>query len=187
MPLVFRCKTTTFAIEISSIIFSLEYNLMSESVSRPTFLTILCFLTFMSSISGLWSQSERLWNPEIAADQTREVFEMFRENIPSQTKGADTEAVESMFTSIIDSTTPKNVMNLAMVLLVFESITLYAAYMMWNLQKKGFYLYLIGILVAFLGPILFIGGFFGTISAMANVLLSLFMALMYSLNLRYMQ
>src|SRR5215217_8901643 len=57
---------------------------MSETVNRPTFLTILCILTFMSSVSGLWTQSERLWNPEIMADKTRETFESVRESLDKQ-------------------------------------------------------------------------------------------------------
>ena len=160
---------------------------MSEPISRPTFLTVLCFLTFMSAVSGLWSQSERLWNPAIMADKTRETFEMVRENVEAQANGADTKAMDVMFAAVIDGTTPETITTGAIIMLIFESLSLYAAYMMWNLQKKGFYLYLAGIAVAFLAPILFIGGWLGFITAMASIFLSVFMAIFYAINLKYMQ
>ncbi len=160
---------------------------MSEPVSRPTFLTILCFLTFMSSISGLWSQSERLWNPGIMADKTRETFEMVRDNVEAQANGADTKAMEAMFSAVIDFTTPETITTSAIIMLIFESLSLYGAYLMYHLQKKGFFLYLGGIAVALFAPILLIGGWLGFITAAASVFLSVFMAIFYAANLKYMQ
>lgn len=160
---------------------------MSESVGRPTFLTVLCFLTFMSSISGLWSQSERLWNPEMTAERTKETFEMVRENIPEQTTAEDTKVMETMFSAVITNTTPETIRTGAIILLIFESMALFGAYYMWNLQKKGFYIYLGGVAVALIAPIILIGGWLGFITAMSGVFLSLFMVLFYALNLKFMQ
>ena len=160
---------------------------MSEPISRPTFLTVLCFLTFMSAVSGLWSQSERLWNPGITADKTRETFEMVRENVEAQANGADTKVMQEMFASVIENTTVETITTSAIIMLVFESISLFAAYLMYNLEKKGFYLYLAGIAVAFLAPIIFIGGWLGFITAASSVFLSVFMAIFYALNFKYLQ
>jgi Na+-transporting methylmalonyl-CoA/oxaloacetate decarboxylase gamma subunit len=160
---------------------------MSEPISRPTFLTILCFLTFMSAVSGLWTQSERLWNPEIMAEKTRETFEAVRENLDQQTTTADTKTMDAMFEAVIEQTSANSIKTGAIIMLIFESLALYAAYLMWNLEKKGFYLYLAGIAVAFLAPLIFIGGWLGVITAMAGIFLSIFMAVMYAFNLKHMQ
>ncbi|WP_229204178.1 hypothetical protein [Dyadobacter alkalitolerans] len=159
---------------------------MSEPVIRPTFLTILCILTFMSSVSGLWTQSERLWNPEIMADKTRETFEGVRENLENQATTADTETMDKMFEAVIEQTTAGSIKTGAIIMLIFESLSLFAAYLMWNLDKRGFYLYMGGIAVAFLLPLFLIGGWLGAITSMAGVFFSIFMLIMYAFNLKHM-
>lgn len=159
---------------------------MSEPISRPIFLTVLCFLTFMSSVSGLWSQSERLWNPGIMADKTRTDFEAVKSKIEEQAANADVKTMDVMFDGVIEQTTPQTTITGAIIMLIFESISLYAAYLMWNLQKKGYYLYLGGIAFAFLAPLFLIGGWLGLITSLAGILISAFMAILYALNLKYM-
>lgn len=155
-------------------------------MNRPTFLTILCFLTFMSAVSGLWTQSERLWNPGITADRTRETFEAVRENLERQGNTAEAKTMDKMFEAVIEQTTAENVKTGAIIMLIFESLSLYAAYLMWNLQKRGYFLYLGGMAVAFLAPLLMIGGWMGVITAMAGIFFSIFMAILYAFNLKHM-
>jgi CHASE2 domain-containing sensor protein len=141
----------------------------------------------MSSVSGLWTQSERLWSPEIMADQTRETFEGVRENLENQTTTADTQTMDKMFEAVINQTTAESIKTGAIIMLIFESLSLFAAYLMWNLQKKGFYLYMAGIAVAFLLPLFLIGGWLGVITSMAGVFFSIFMLILYAFNLKHMQ
>ncbi|HEV7382710.1 MAG TPA: hypothetical protein VGN64_23105 [Dyadobacter sp.] len=159
----------------------------SEPVIRPMFLTVLCFITFMNSVSGLWSQSERFWNPGVMADKTRETFETVRESVLEQANGADIKTMETMFSAVIDNTTPQTIMTGAVIMLLFEALSLYGAYLMWKLQKQGYYFYLGGMAVAFLAPIFFIGGWLGFITAFASIFASIFMAIFYALNLKYMR
>ena len=160
---------------------------MSEPVSRPTFLTVLCFLTFMSSVTGLWSQSERLWNPGIMAEKTRETFEGVRESLENQAADVDTKTMDQMFEAVIEQTTPQSIGTGAIIMLIFESVCLFAAYLMWNLQKKGFYLYLGGMAFAFLAPMFLIGSWLGVITAMSAIFISIFMAILYAFNLKFMK
>lgn len=140
----------------------------------------------MSAISGLWTQSERLWSPGIMADKTRETFETVRESLEEKSSGADAQTMDKMFEAVIEQTTPQTIKTGAIIMLIFESLSLYAAYLMWNLQKKGFYLYLAGIAVAFLAPLLLIGGWLGVITSMAGIILSIFMLILYAFNLKHM-
>ncbi len=120
------------------------------------------------------------------ADRTRETFETVRESVDRQNTTADTETMDKMFEAVIEQTTPESIKTGAIIMLIFESLSLYAAYLMWNLQKKGYYLYLAGIGVAFLAPLFLIGGWLGVITAMAGVLISTFMAILYAFNLKHM-
>lgn len=140
----------------------------------------------MSSVSGLWTQSERLWNPAITADKTRETFEAVRENLDRQEQTEESKSMDRMFEAVIEQTTAENIKTGAIIMLIFESLSLYAAYLMWNLQKRGYYLYLGGIGVAFLAPLLMIGGWMGVITSMAGIFFSVFMAICYAFNLKHM-
>ncbi|PWJ59370.1 hypothetical protein CLV98_102203 [Dyadobacter jejuensis] len=159
---------------------------MTEPKKRPLFLTVLCYITFMTAVTGLWTQSERLWSPGIVADTNREVFETVREKFESQAEGEQLTMMEAMFDAVISQTTAKNIQTGAIILIIFESISLYAAYLMWNFKKKGYYLYLGGIAVAFLGPILLIGSWMGIISAISGILMSVLMAVLYAFNLKHL-
>jgi len=158
-----------------------------DPIARPTVLTVLCILTFLSSVSGLWTQSERLWNPGVVADQTREIFEGLREKLEEQPSGADTKTVDRLFESVIQRTTPDTIRNSAIIMILFESLTLYAAYLMWNLKKKGFYLYLGGMAVAFFESILVVGGWLGIVTAFAGIFFSSIMAIIYAFNLKHLE
>ncbi|MET7254507.1 hypothetical protein [Dyadobacter fermentans] len=140
----------------------------------------------MSAVSGLWTQSERLWNPGITADRNRETFEAVRENLERQGNTAEAKTMDKMFEAVIEQTTAENVKTGAIIMLIFESLSLYAAYLMWNLQKRGYFLYLGGMAVAFLAPLLMIGGWMGVITAMAGIFFSIFMAILYAFNLKHM-
>lgn len=159
---------------------------MSETKVRPIFLTILCYLTFMSGVTGLWTQSERLWSPGIVAESTQETFEKVQESVESQASGEQLALMKRMFDGIISQTTADNIQKAAIILIIFESISLFAAYLMWNLKRKGYYLYLIGIGFAFLAPLAVIGSWMGFITAMSAVLMSFIMAILYTLNLKHL-
>ncbi|TLV00883.1 hypothetical protein [Dyadobacter luticola] len=141
----------------------------------------------MSAVSGLWSQSERLWSPDVTADNTRQTFEELRETLEKQSYNADTKTMETMFDAVISQTTARSMTASSIIMLIFESISLYAAYLMWNLQKKGFYLYMAGIGVAFFAPMIFIGSWLGVITAMAAIFMSILMLILYAFNLKYME
>ena len=160
---------------------------MNSPTPRPTVLTVLCILTFLSSISGLWTQSERLWNPGVVADQTREIFEGLREKLEEQPSQADTKTVDRLFESVINRTTPQTIKSSAIIMLIFESLTLYAAYLMWNFRKLGFFLYMGGIAVAFFGSVLVIGGWLGIVTGFAGIFFSTIMCIIYAFNLKYLQ
>ena len=163
-----------------------KYQIMSEPVSRPTFLTILCFLTFMSSVSGLWSQSERLWSPAVSADQTLEVFDALHEKLKESNTEVDNKTRE-ILNIARTQVSSQTISTAAIIMLIFESISLFAAYLMWSLDKRGYYLFLGGVAVAFIAPLFLIGSWFGVITSMSSVFLSFFMAIFYAFQLKYMK
>jgi hypothetical protein len=159
---------------------------MDSPTIRPALLTALCFLTFMSSVSGLWNQSQGLWNPGIVADQVKEKFEALYEQLEQTQSKEERKMVDQMFESVISRTDASNIKTISLIMIVFESMTLFAAYLMWNLDKRGFYLYLAAVGLTFIAPMLLVGGMLGFIMALSGTFFSFFMCLFYAAHLKYM-
>lgn len=156
---------------------------------RPRLLTFLCLLTFFSCISGLWTQSERMWRPATAADNLITVLEQVREQTETQaTDEAGAAFVERMFDSLLEEEiNATNMRKSAIIHLIYESLTLFGAYWMWNRQRNGFFMYLGGIGVVIVASLLAIGGWFGLVSVLiGGTLFSSIFAVLYATQLKYM-
>ncbi|GHB51919.1 hypothetical protein GCM10007390_00630 [Persicitalea jodogahamensis] len=143
-------------------------------------------LTFLSAISGLWTQADRLWSPGVVADQTRQFFERVQEGMEAQNNPESAQMVESFFDSMYDELSADKIRTSAIIMLIYESLTLFGAYLMWGLQKRGFHLYLAGVAVAILGPIVLIGGWLGGMTAFGGAFFSIIFAFLYRSQLKYM-
>ena len=162
---------------------------MSESivpVQRPRLLVFLCLLTFLSSILGLWVQSDRLWNPGVAADQTQQDFEKLRERMEVQANEANAEFMEDLFDSVQNKINADVIWISAIIMLIYESLTLFGAYLMWGLQKRGFYFYVAGVAVAIIASLVLIGGWLGFIMILGEAFFSIIFIFLYRSQLKYM-
>lgn len=158
----------------------------SNSFERPRLLAFLCMLTFISSVSGLITQSERLWSPGVVADETRGMFEQLQENMEAQSTDENAAFVEDLFTSLYETTNAETIQLSAIIMLIYESLTLFGAYLMWTLQKRGFYYYVGGVTVVILAPALLIGGWLGTMTLIGGGFFSTIFAFLYRSQLKYM-
>jgi hypothetical protein len=157
---------------------------MNSPVIRPFLLSILCSFTFLNSISGLWNQSTSLWNPGIVAEQMKEKFENMYKGLADRPTEEETQMVEQMFSSIITHTTPENITKIAIIMIIFESMTMFSAFLMWNLDRRGFYLYLAAIGFCAFSSLFVVGGFLGLVIGVGGVFSSCFMAILYALQLK---
>ncbi|WP_247232886.1 hypothetical protein [Telluribacter sp. SYSU D00476] len=161
-------------------------NKTEAPVQRPIFLTVLCVLTFISAVAGLFTQSERLWTPGVVADQMLQMFEQFRDNMEARGQDANADMVNSLFDSVLTRLDAETIRTSAIILLIYESLTLYGAYLMWGLQKRGYHFYIGGVAVALVAPMLLIGGWLGVIVTLGEVFFSIIFSGLYALNLKYM-
>ena len=192
--LVFSVKRTNFEPEFGSLLstlaglLALVCSMEITPPTRPRLLTFLCLLTFFSAISGLWTQSERLWSPALQADKLTTVLEQVREQTEAQNADQETSAfIERMFDSLIgEEINATNMQKSAIILLIYESLPLFGAYLMWNRQRRGFFVYLAGIGVVIVAPLVFIGGWFGIITLVSGAIFSTIFAALYATQLKYM-
>lgn len=154
---------------------------------RPVSLSILCLLTFMSAFTGLWRQADQLWSPGRAATQLQETFYTIMDRMESQLPDEQSkEAALSVFESVGEQLTPETLRRSAIIMLIYESLTLFGAYYMYQLQKRGLKLYMAGIAVGLLGALFIVGGLTGVILTFGSLFFSMVFLLLYRLHLKYM-
>lgn len=154
---------------------------------RPVSLSILCLLTFMSAFTGLWRQADQLWSPGRAADIMQETFQSVMERMENQLPDDESrEAALAIFDSVEQDLTPKTLQTSAIIMLIYESLTLFGAYYMYLLQRRGYKIYLAGVAVGLLGALFVIGGLTGMILTFGSLFFSSVFLLLYRLHLKYM-
>jgi len=166
-----------------------------EPVKRPTLLTVLCILTFIGSgwsiVSNIWSYSK--------AKQTAEVFSKNIINQQDSLSGKGSDSLNQghknknvfglkMMRSVSKLMTVDNIRKTAIGALIASLFTLIGAIMMWMLNKKGFYLYMLGVVIGLIIPFYIYGGslFAVGISSASGFFGLVFIAL-YALNLKSMK
>ena len=167
----------------------------NEPVKRPTLLTVLCILTFVGSgwavLSNIWSYSK--------ANETAAVFS--KNIIYAQDSLSNKDSVslnhgrrnknlfgEKMMHSVSKLMTVDNIRKTAIGTIFASLFTLIGALMMWWLNKKGFYLYILGVVIGLAIPFYLYGGNLVAvgISSVSGFFGLVFIAL-YALNLKSMK
>ena len=151
-----------------------------NKLQRPTFLLVLCILTFIGSGWGTLSN----------------LFSVFTAGLTdsSMLNGMDQGAGSAMLSDILNSTmaslqaTFVHAREIAVVSLVLSVISLLGAILMFQLRRLGFYLYTAAqILMLFVLPY-FAGFNFMVLAGMLfSAIFAVIFIVMYALNLKYMR
>lgn len=122
-----------------------------EIPQRPTFLTVLCILTFIGSGWGLFSNFFAYQNAE---EQSVKMHQSINQN-KGDKKGDEisTKLMEGLETTF----TPENIRKGAIGAMASAVFCLLGAFMMWKLKRTGYYVYILGALVGIVVPFLIFG------------------------------
>lgn len=144
----------------------METNLENQSVNeimpepkRPQFLTVLCILTWICSALILLSTINNIVNKP-SPEEMAEAIEKMQSVSPAAAEKMEA-AMESM------DSNGQMISNLISLVAVF--ISAMGAMMMWQLKRKGFFVYIAGELLPYVGFITAGGAAFGTMSAMTGM------------------
>ncbi len=161
-------------------------NDMPAAPARPQFLTVLCILTWISCglllISSVWGV---VMKP--SAEEQYESIERMREVSP--------EMADQMEAAFEAQNNSNQTVGLA-INLVAIALSAFGAYMMWQLKKQGFYVYLAGEILPYFGFLT--GGSEALLSSMggpgmmtfvigALLVFDLAFIIMYAANLKHMR
>ena len=151
---------------------------------RPTFLTVLCILTFIGSGWSIYSGISNYYTADISYGLVNEQFEKVQEELDDK-DGA--EVAGKLLQSIGDSMTPEKIKNNGIATAITSLITLIGAILMWGLRKTGFYVYVIGAIAAVIAPIAIFGGFAGAMASGGAAFVGILFIILYALNLKHLR
>lgn len=154
------------------------------SSQRPTFLTVLCILTFLSCAWGVFSAISNYSSADLTASVTQDALEEAQDKMQGQ-EGA--RFMEKMLNSVADSMSPERIRQSAIASVVVNLLALAGALLMWNLRKTGFYIYVASVVVAIAAPIVIFGGITGGLASLSSAFFSIVFIVLYALNIKHMR
>lgn len=155
---------------------------MTEQNNRPTFLTVLCILTWVGSGFVLISQLISL----ATAKMTKQIAGIAEEGLDELTMQSSNE-LGGMFSSLMGKSIQalEHITELALVRIVGVLVVLFGSIMMWKLKKTGYYLFLMGKLIIIIGIFLIMGGSGAAFMFIAGPLLvAIAFSILYGVNLK---
>lgn len=161
-----------------------------DTPKRPVFLTVLCILTFIGSGWGLISGGIQYFSAEKQVENFVAQKEKATKEI-ARSSGDDKDARmgQKMVESMQGVLTVENIRKTGVVAVFSALFCLAGALLMWNLNKTGFYLYIVGVAIMVVGPIMIYGtnNFISMISGVFYGVVGIAFIIMYGLNVKYMK
>lgn len=155
---------------------------------RPTFLTVLCILTFIGSGFGIYSAVTNYTSAGFASEVTKDAMETAKDQIDeaaNDEKGA--ELANKILDNVTSNITEDKIKNNAVASGIAAILTLVGAILMWGLNKKGFYIYVAGTIVSIVAPMVIYEGFMGLLGSGAIAFFGIIFVVLYFLNLKHMR
>jgi|KBSMisStaDraftv2_1062788.scaffolds.fasta_scaffold00027_8 hypothetical protein len=156
--------------------------------ARPTFLTVLCILTFIGSTWGIISGITGYLTANTMSQMVSAATEESRQEI--QKSGDEgSKVANSILDSVNAMMNPAAKKKAALFGIVASVLTLLGGFLMFQLKKTGFYTYALGTLVGIIGPfVAFSGaGFMGIVTSSVMAFFGILFVVLYGLNLKYLK
>ena len=158
---------------------------------RPRFLTFLCYVTIFGSVYMLFSSFSGFFNPESLTKSTTLAMENWELTVEKMIQ-RDPQLKSSMdrvLTDFYNANTNSNMRDYSFFNVACNLLSLIGALLMLKLKKNGFRLYLLGILISFISPLLVFGtdNLLGQAFSVYYALSGGLFVLLYALKLKFME
>lgn len=162
-----------------------------KPVTRPVFLTVLCVLTFLFSGFSLITSVNQYIKADAKAAEARIAMEKAKSDIQQNPNKSEpgVKFAEKMINSMSILANPGNIKNSAVSSLLTSIFCLIGAFLMWQLNKKGFYLYVVGTLIGIVAPFMIYGAT-NLLAIGSSVFIAFFgiiFVILYAVNLKVMK
>lgn len=157
---------------------------------RPTFLTVLCILTFIGSGYGIVDSVIDYFGADKAEQIVSQIDDTMDDAMEEMGESEEGEKAEELMESILgdamSSLTAENIRTQSVFSLISNLLTLLGALLMWRLSKKGFFLYIAGIVILILSPLIILDGIMGLAAAGMIGFIGVIFIVLYGINLKHM-
>jgi hypothetical protein len=156
--------------------------------ARPTFLTVLCILTFIASAWGIFNAYTSYSSADIAPGVGQEAMDKVKDQMDEASSDeASSAIVDKMMNSVSGALQPENIKKNGIATGISSLLTLLGAILMWGLNRKGYFVYVAGVLVSIIAPmVIYGGGIMGMATAGWSVFTGVLFSILYFLNLKHM-
>lgn len=154
--------------------------------ARPTFLTVLCILSFIGGALGIFNGITTLMAPPVDQAMNELQAEMDK---ASAELGDQSAMVSGMMDGAVEIArkTAENAMPLGLAAIILSAVSVFGVWKMWNLQKQGFTIYTAATIIGLLFPLFFLGFNFMSIMALGmGGFFGVLFIILYALNLKHM-
>ena len=165
-----------------------SYDFETEPLSRPSFLTALCILTFIGSgwslLSSVWAYTTASKTANIFVEIKHSGNKKLKSDSVNLQPGKHEQVFEAkMKSSLSQMLTKDNIRKKSVGSFIAALLTLSGAIFMWRLKRAGFYLYIVGVVTGIIVPFYLYGNNFLAVglSAFSSFFGLIFIAL-YALN-----
>ncbi len=162
-----------------------DYNPVAPK--RPTLLTVLCILSFIAGAYGLFDGARNAFTNKPQEDLTEakvkmeETMEQLGDDASGMVKNMMDSAMD-MAEKAVEHAKPMGYASIAL-----SALSLLGVWMMWNLKRNGFWMYLAAAIAGLMVPIYFLGGSLTAILSVGFMgLITLIFIILYAVNLKHM-
>jgi len=161
-----------------------------KTPSRPTFLTVLCILTFVvsgyffvQSIIGIFA------NQAMDTAAFNEVSEQLYESM-DEMDGEQQQFMQGFIDAlqVTMNSAIENAVSLGIFEMLASALGIFGAVLMFKLNKKGYYLYILAKVIGVVAPLFIIGANMLTISLYGFIaFIGILFIILYGVNVKYMR
>lgn len=162
---------------------------------RPTFLTVLCILSFIgcglgvfSGITGYFSYKAMSSIGDGMQDEWKQAMDNAMENAAAEEGMGDAgaELARGLGDALGGATNFSAMANSSLIQGLLCILIFVGVFMMWKLKKTGFYIYTVGQIALVATPFLLVGGLAGGMMATLGAIFPIIFIILYGLNLKHM-
>ena len=158
--------------------------------SRPTLLTVLCILTFIGGAFSLLGNVKNYLQPDIDTAAVTKVLDSAKQELTD--KGGENLpgaiVVEKVMSGAAEMMDNQKLKRSSLISILSNLLILGGAFLMFQMKKVGFWVFLAGVGVSIAGPLMVFGtsNLLGLFMTMGSAFIGILFAVLYSLNLKKM-
>lgn len=153
---------------------------------RPTLLTVICIISFIMGAWGIFGGIQSMTQDgDVVLQKAYEADAEARAQLGEQAEGLAGRLMDSAME--VTENSVKNAKPIGISGIAFSLLSLFGVWLMWNLRKNGFWLYLIASIAGIITHLYFLGGGMASLLALGVTgFFTLLFIILYAVNLKHM-